>query len=99
MELDYETAEFYNHGLTLHNLLISSIARKVTGARDNEFLARRYRVAWTPLFYPESLRSQLSDSPQCLNAIVFSFPTEGDAGALPRAIMNQPCSDPNVTLI
>ncbi len=98
-ELDYETAAFYNHGPTLHNLLISPIARKITGARDSEFLARWHRVAWTPLFYPETLLSQWSDSPQCLNETVFSFPTEGDAGALPRAIMNQLRRDPSVTLI
>lgn len=97
--LDYETAAFYNHGPTLHKTLVSPIARKITGASEKDLLARWHRVGWVPLFYPETLLSQWSDAPQALEPTVFSFPTEGDAGALPRALMRRLRADPGVTIL
>lgn len=86
---DYATVSLRNHGATFHEHFIEPLCRKILGAGTREILALYHRAAWLPLYYPETLLSQLEGQPSKLPATHFHYPASGSAGALVDALRDE----------
>jgi hypothetical protein len=80
--LSYQTASLANHGVTFHSSLIEPFCRKLLNVPTSDVVALYHRVAWLPLFYPETLLSYLQGPPQALPSTVFGYPVGECVGDL-----------------
>ena len=78
-EADLEKVSRANHGNLFHREFIEPLCGKITNMGSNRLLAYYHRLAWLPLFYPETLKSYLSDNHQAIKGVVFNYPVSGDA--------------------
>jgi hypothetical protein len=83
---DYRTVSLANHGATLHDLLIEPACQRTLGLPASEVSALLHRVAWTPLYYPETLLQQLEGPPPVLPPTDFSYPQAGSFAAVISAL-------------
>ena len=83
---DLESVSLANHGRTFHELLIESFCRNVTGLPSAKLSALYHRLAWAPLFYPETLLRALEGAPARLPETIFSYPTSGTLASMIRSI-------------
>lgn len=84
--LDYRTVSRANHGETLHELLIEPVCRRILGLSAADVSALLHRVAWTPLYYPETLLAQLQGTPPTLPPTDFFYPRAGAFSAVVDAL-------------
>ena len=80
--LSYSQAAAYNHGPTLDGLFFSPVLWKVFHASGDTILARYHRIAWLPMYYPETLLEVLEGGPQTLHDTPLYYPTTGSLGRL-----------------
>ncbi|WP_462137813.1 NAD(P)-binding protein [Candidatus Mycalebacterium sp.] len=79
MEADFEKISRANHGDVFHEEFIEPLCRKITGVGAKDIMAYYHRLAWMPVFYPETLKSHFSEKPQPLAEVKFSYPVSGRA--------------------
>ena len=88
-EFDYEAVSLANHGSTFHARLIEPFCQKLLNLPTRDVLALYHRVAWLPLFYPETLLSHLQASPQPLPPTTFSYPSGECVGHLAQRLKGE----------
>lgn len=91
-----ETVSIANHGKTFYRLFVEPVFNKVLGIRTSEIPGVFHRNGWAPLFYPETLLSQFSSSPQKLKPTVFHYPKQAYFGELIQLIIAAIKKLPNV---
>lgn len=77
MNTDFAIVSEANHGKTLHQMLIAPYLDKILESKNPELCAQYHRIPWVPLYYPETLLSNFTDSPQELPKPKFHYPTAG----------------------
>ncbi len=97
--LDYLTASLANHGKSMHEHIIAPYLMKAQGVTADKMLARYHRVAWLPLFYPETLLASFQGQAVPLQPTVFHYPVEGGVGGIVKQVRQQVLSHPNVTYV
>ena len=97
--IDYESASLANHGETFHARLIEPFCRKLLNISTRDILALYHRVAWLPLFYPETLLSYLHGTPQALPPTVFSYPIGERLGELAHKLKDEIERNERITII
>lgn len=97
--LDYLTASVANHGQSMHDHIIAPYLMKAQGVTADKMLARYHRVAWLPLFYPETLLASFQGKPVPLNPTVFHYPKQGAIGGILKQVKQQVMEHPNITYI
>lgn len=83
----YHDVSLANHGATLHRELFAPMFFKMSHIPSARLLALYHRIAWLPLYYPETLASQFGDHPQELQDTYFCYPRTGYIGALGEALV------------
>ena len=96
---DLETVSLANHGQTFHELFIEPFCRKVTAQSTAVCVPPFHRMAWLPLFYPETLLRELDGNPQSLPATVFSYPTAGTLASVVRQVETALRSSPGIAVV
>jgi hypothetical protein len=96
---DYHTASLANHGETFHARLIEPFSQKLLGLPTDDILALYHRVAWLPLYYPETLLSFMQGTPQTLPPTVFSYPDGECVGNLAYRLKAKMDADKRVTVL
>lgn len=76
----YYEASIANHGATLHAAVFEPQFYKMSGLSTTRLLALYHRIAWLPVYYPETLRTQFTASPQVLPETYFCYPKAGHIG-------------------
>ncbi|MFD0930417.1 FAD-binding protein [Methylophilus glucosoxydans] len=97
--LDYLTASLANHGKAMHDHIIAPYLMKAQGVTADKMLARYHRVAWLPLFYPETLLASFQGKAVPLQPTVFHYPKQGAVGGICRQVKQQVLSHPNITYV
>ena len=97
--LDYQTASLVNHGATFHGKLVEPYCRKVLNVSTADVVALYHRVAWLPLFYPETLVSYLQGAPQALPPTIFSYPHDERVGDFANKLKSELEISGRVTII
>jgi hypothetical protein len=80
-KFSFDVVSKANHGFTFHDLFIEPLFQKVLGISSAEVSGIFHRNGWAPLFYPETLLSQFSSSPQKLKPTIFHYPADPNFGA------------------
>jgi hypothetical protein len=96
---DYRSASLVNHGATLHGNLIEPFCQKLLNAPTSDVVALYHRVAWLPLFYPETLLSYFRDAPQPLPRTIFSYPVGECVGDLANKLRTEIENSERITII
>ena len=96
---DYRSASLANHGSTFHASLIEPFCRKLLNAPTSDVVALYHRVAWLPLFYPETLLSYLRGAPQALPPTIFSYPVGECVGDLAHKLKIEIENNEHITII
>ncbi len=96
---DYRSASLANHGATLHGSLIEPFCQKLLNVPTSDVVALYHRVAWLPLFYPETLLSYLRGTPQPLPATLFSYPVGECVGDLANKLKSEIENSERITII
>lgn len=97
--LDYETASLANHGYYMHSKIISPYVRKAQNVSSKKLLARYHRVAWSPLYYPETLLDSFKGKAVPLKPTVFHYPKQGGIGGIVKQVKQQLENHPNVQML
>ena len=80
IEKNYYEASVANHGATLHSELFEPYFQKMSNLSTTGLIALYHRIGWLPLYYPETILSQYSDSPQNFHDTYFCYPKAGYVG-------------------
>jgi hypothetical protein len=83
----YHDVSEANHGTTLHRELFEPMFFKMSNIPSARLLALYHRIAWLPLYYPETLASQFGESPQELQETYFCYPRAGWIGAFGETLL------------
>lgn len=89
LERSYYEASVLNHGATLHAAVFEPMFYKMSAVSTTRLIALYHRIAWLPLYYPETLRSQFGDAPQRLQETYFCYPRAGYIGAFGEALVRR----------
>jgi hypothetical protein len=84
----YQEVSIANHGKTFHNLIVEPICQKILNLSSASIPALFHRVAWAPLFYPETLLEALETGRTELPETTFYYPSDGSFGDLIDAFEN-----------
>jgi len=87
VEKSYYDVSLQNHGATLHCALFEPMFHKMSNISTTRLLALYHRIAWLPLYYPETLLSQYGEVPQQLPETYFCYPKAGYVGAFAEALV------------
>lgn len=94
----FEVISKANHGITFHNLFIEPLFQKVLGVSTGDVSGIFHRNGWAPLFYPETLLSQFSETPQKLSPTNFHYPSDKNFGKFIERIVDHVREMPNVQI-
>ncbi|MDO8961787.1 MAG: FAD-binding protein [Methylophilus sp.] len=94
--LDYATASIANHGKTMHENIIAPYLLKAQGVTADRMLARYHRVAWLPLFYPETLLESYQGKPVSLAPTKFHYPKLSSVGAIVTKVKQELLAHKNI---
>jgi len=94
--LDYATASIANHGKTMHEKIIAPYLLKAQGVTADRMLARYHRVAWLPLFYPETLLESYQGKPVNLAPTKFHYPKLSSVGAIVTQVKAEVLAHKNI---
>ena len=98
LERSYYEASVLNHGATLHAAVFEPMFYKMSAVSTTRLIALYHRIAWLPLYYPETLRSQFGDAPQQLQDTYFCYPRAGYIGAFGEALVRR-MQEAGVTIV
>lgn len=85
-ERSFRDVSIANHGQTLHETLLEPFCHKLVAHPTAALSALYHRIAWLPLYYPETLLDALAGRPLQLPPTRFSYPQHGSVAQLVRAI-------------
>lgn len=97
-EILYESVSRLNHGDTLHDTLLAPFVRKVLNREHSGLVALYHRIAWLPLFWPETLAQVLDGGTPALSPACFSHPVGEPVAALVAGAVAELKGSPHVTL-
>jgi hypothetical protein len=66
-----------NHGITFHNIFIEPLCNKILNLNSTEIPAIFHRIAWSPLFYPETILDFMEGRYTDKLTTKFHFPKTG----------------------
>jgi hypothetical protein len=98
LERSYYEASVSNHGATLHAAVFEPMFYKMSAVSTTRLIALYHRIAWLPLYYPETLRSQFGEAPQRLQDTYFCYPRAGYIGAFGEALVRR-MQEAGVTIV
>ena len=94
----YFDVSMANHGKTFHDLLIEPFCKKTFNMSSKDCPALLHRIAWTPLYYPETLLNGINGIVD-LNPTLFHYPKKGNFSAITESIFHKIKMSSNVTII
>jgi len=85
----YAEASRANHGVFIHDNYIENFFEKVTNASSEEIPALFHRVAWGPLYYPETILLALDSESEVLPEAIFHYPETGYFASFIEALIDE----------
>jgi hypothetical protein len=96
--LTYQEAAVLAHGPDVQRRLVTPFAEKVLGPALGPLLARYHRVAWLPLYWPETVADVCAGRPTAVTEHAFWTTSTGSVGELVRALERRVAALPTVTV-
>jgi hypothetical protein len=98
LNTSYFDVSMANHGKTFHDLFIEPFCKKIFNMSSKDCPALLHRIAWTPLYYPETLLNGI-DGIVDLSPTLFHYPKKGNFSAITESIFQDIKLSSNVTII
>ena len=98
LKTNYNDVSIANHGETFHQLFIEPYCKKIFNLSSKQIPSLFHRIAWTPLFYPETLLEGLNGV-DSLVPTKFHYPAAGVFSDIIDSIMKDIRSNNNITII
>ena len=98
MATNYYEVSIANHGKTFHDLFVEPFCKKIFNMSSTDCPALLHRIAWAPLFYPETILKGLNGNTD-LAPTLFHYPTKGYFAAIIEAVMTDIRKNTNIELI
>jgi hypothetical protein len=98
MQASYYEVSMANHGPTFHELFVEPYCKKIFNMSSKECPALLHRIAWAPLFYPETLMKGIQGKND-LAPTLFHYPVKGYFAAIIDEMMKELRNNPNVELL
>lgn len=86
-----------NHGKTFHDLFIESFCKKIFNMSSKDCPALLHRIAWVPLFYPETLLKALNGEKD-LAPTLFHYPKKGYFSAFTDVLISEIRGNENIVI-
>ncbi len=97
LKTNYYDVSIANHGKTFHDLFVEPFCKKIFNISSKDFPALLHRIAWAPLFYPETLLNGLNGKDE-MAPTLFHYPKKGYFAAIIESFMTEIKSNPNITI-
>lgn len=98
MKASYHEVSLANHGPTFHELFVEPYCKKIFNMSSKDCPALLHRIAWAPLFYPETILKGL-DGKDDLAPTLFHYPVKGYFAAVIDEMMKELRANSNVELM
>jgi hypothetical protein len=85
-----------NHGKTFHDNFIEPLCKKILFCSSKDIIAKFHRVAWLPLYWPETLKKQLSGQNN-LKIFKFEYSPKNHATLITKKIVENVEKQKNIT--
>ena len=99
LNTNYAKVSIANHGQTFHELFVEPICRKIFNISTDMVPSLFHRIAWAPLFYPETLLQAFEDGECTMPATFFDYPVEGYFARSVDVILNEIKENRNITIV
>jgi protoporphyrinogen oxidase len=99
LNTSYEEVSLANHGYTFHNTFIEPLCKKIFNISSKDIPALFHRVAWTPLFYPETLLDAFDHPEKQLAPTIFHYPGEGYFAKCIETLTERSQDNTNITIV
>ncbi len=97
MSVSYDEVSKANHGETFHKLVVEPMCHKIFNMSSKDCPSLLHRIAWAPLFYPETLLKGLEGKDE-MAPTLFHYPTEAYFAAITDHFAGEIKSNPNITV-
>lgn len=98
LNTNYYEVSIENHGITFHELFIEPFCKKIFNISSKDFPSLFHRIAWLPLFYPETLLNGINGKSE-LTPTLFYYPQKGNYSEIINTIFLKITKSSNITLI
>lgn len=98
LKTSYYDVSLANHGPTFHNLFVEPFCKKIFNMSSKDCPSLLHRIAWAPLFYPETLMKGINGIDD-LAPTLFQYPSKGYFAAITESLMEEIRANKNITLI
>ena len=98
LNTNYYDVSIANHGKTFHDLFVEPFCKKIFNMSSKDCPSLLHRIAWAPLFYPETLLKGLNGEDD-LAPTLFHYPKKGYFAAITDAFMAEIRANKNITII
>lgn len=98
MAANYYDVSVANHGKTFHDLFVEPFCKKIFNMSSHDCPALLHRIAWAPLFYPETILKGLNGETN-LAPTLFHYPAKGYFAAIIEEVMAEIRNNTNIVLI
>lgn len=97
LNTNYYDVSLANHGKTFHDLFVEPYCKKIFNMSSKDCPALLHRIAWAPLFYPETLLKGINGKDE-MAPTLFHYPKKGYFAAIIEEFMNEIRSNKNITI-
>jgi protoporphyrinogen oxidase len=94
----YYDVSKYNHGNYIHDQIIEPLCKKVFNLQSKQIPSIHHRIAWAPLYYPESIISSLKNDNFKIGETKFYYP-EGSFQVLISKLLNELTQSENIEIL
>lgn len=98
-QLSYGAASSLNHGQSIHDEIVEPFINKIFNISSHDFLARFHRVAWAPLYYPETILEAAENKAVGLPEYPFWTTEAGSIGHLVAGLEQEVCWSNTVDVV
>lgn len=98
LNTSYYEVSVANHGMTFHELFVEPFCKKTFNISSKDCPALLHRIAWTPLFYPETILKGLNGEDN-LAPTLFHYPKKGYFSAFTESLLTEIKANKNITIL
>ena len=94
--ISYRDASVANHGAAFHRLFVEPACQRILAIASDSMSALLHRVAWLPLYYPETLISQFENGETMLPVTRFHYPKKGSFSEISATLFQRVQRNPGI---
>lgn len=95
----YEQTSRFNHGSTIHELLIAPYIKRLTNDNCSKISSLFHRRYWSPLYYPSTLLDGVKGKLDRFGETVIHYPEKGSFNSFISSLIDSVLSNENINVV